>query len=213
VASVSGSNNGVMTLYKVETATISVTDGTISSSGAGNLTVVVSFSTTNDKLAFTQQPTNTAAGATIGGVNGVQLQVQDPYGNLVSNSSATIGIAIGTNPSSGVLSGTQSLNASGGIATFSNLSINKAGNGYTLTVSSSGLTSATSNAFNITAGTATQLVISTSTFGIHNVSIYCWHKRVFAENHHPEGRRHKRAIRQRDRCHRFGQQLGHGPLL
>jgi hypothetical protein len=41
VATVSGGSNGVMTLYKVETATISVTDGSLSSSGIDQLTVVV----------------------------------------------------------------------------------------------------------------------------------------------------------------------------
>src|SRR5205814_6850741 len=47
---------------------------------------------------------------------------------------------------------------SAGVATFANLSIDKAGTGYTLTATGAG--SATSTAFNITAGTATQLVFS-----------------------------------------------------
>src|SRR6266550_2163971 len=51
----------------------------------------------------------------------------------------------------GTLSGTTSVNAVNGVATFSTLSINNAGNGYTLTASASGLTGATSTAFNITA--------------------------------------------------------------
>jgi len=46
-----------------------------------------------------------------------------------------------------------------GVATFSNLSINKAGTGYTLSATSSGLTGATSNAFNITGGRNGQVVI------------------------------------------------------
>ena len=41
VATVSSGENGVMELYDVQTATISVTDGTISSSGNGNLSVTV----------------------------------------------------------------------------------------------------------------------------------------------------------------------------
>src|SRR5205807_630273 len=45
-----------------------------------------------------------------------------------------------------------------GVATFSGLSIDKVGTGYTLTATGAG--SATSTAFNITAGTATQLVFS-----------------------------------------------------
>src|SRR5439155_7022183 len=47
-----------------------------------------------------------------------------------------------------------------GVATFSGLSIDKAGTGYTLVASSGGLTDPTSTAFNITAGSATQLVFT-----------------------------------------------------
>src|SRR5256885_1876306 len=54
-----------------------------------------------------------------------------------------------------------------GVATFSGLSIDKAGTGYTLTATGAGST--TSTTFNITAGTATQLVFnvqpSTTTAG------------------------------------------------
>ena len=41
-------------------------------------------------------------------------------------------MAIGTNPGGGTLSGTTTVAAVAGVATFSNLSINKAGTGYTL---------------------------------------------------------------------------------
>jgi 3-methyl-2-oxobutanoate hydroxymethyltransferase len=82
------------------------------------------------------------------------VTVQDVAGNTVTTSSATVAIAIGTNPGAGTLSGTVSLVASNGVATFSNLSINKVGTGYTLVASSTGLTSATSGAFNVTVGAA-----------------------------------------------------------
>ena len=42
------------------------------------------------------------------------------------------------------------MTASQGVASFTNLTINKIGSGYTLQVSSSGLTSATSNPINVT---------------------------------------------------------------
>jgi len=69
-------------------------------------------------------------------------------------------MAIGTNPGSGTLSGTNPVAASGGTATFSDLSINKMGEGYTLTATADGLTSATSNTFNITAGAASKLIFN-----------------------------------------------------
>jgi hypothetical protein len=54
-------------------------------------------------------------------------------------------------------SGTATATAVAGVATFSNLSINSAGTGYTLTASAATLTSATSSAFNVTAGAAAKL--------------------------------------------------------
>src|SRR2546425_11423285 len=54
----------------------------------------------------------------------------------------------GGNRGAGVRAGTPSVNAVSGVATFSTLSINNAGNGYTLTASASGLTGATSASFN-----------------------------------------------------------------
>ena len=66
-------------------------------------------------------------------------------------------MAIGTNPVGGTLAGTLTVPASGGIATFSNLSINKVGIGYTLTASDGGLGGATSTAFNITPAAADHL--------------------------------------------------------
>src|SRR6185295_1065761 len=70
-------------------------------------------------------------------------------------------MAIGTNPGGGTLSGTTTVAASGGVASFSTLSINKAGPGYTLTASAAGLTGATSSTFNISAGTASKLAFTT----------------------------------------------------
>ncbi len=99
------------------------------------------------KLAFTVQPSNANAGAAI--TPAVVVQVQDAAGIPVTISTAQVGMAIGSNPSGGTLGGTASISASGGIATFSTLSIDKGGPGYTLTASSAGLASATSNPFNI----------------------------------------------------------------
>src|SRR5438552_464323 len=122
------------------------------SSGTGTLVVFGAA----DHLAFLQQPTNRAAGASISPA--VTVRVLDSGNRLVANSTASVGMAIGTNPSSGTLSGTTPVNAVNGVATFSNLSIDKIGTGYTLQATSSGLTSATSSAFNITPAAASKLV-------------------------------------------------------
>src|SRR5947207_15325616 len=88
----------------------------------------------------------------------VQVTAQDAQGNTASGFTGNVTVAIGTNPSTGTLGGTLTHAAVGGVATFANLSIDKVGTGYTLTATGAG--SATSAAFNITAGTATQLVFS-----------------------------------------------------
>jgi hypothetical protein len=110
------------------------------------------------KLVFSGQPVGTGAGATI--TPAVQVTVQDALGNTAAPFGGIVSVAIGNNPGVGTLSGTTSLAAAAGIATFSGLSIDKLGSGYTLVATSSGLTGATSAAFDITAGGATQLVFT-----------------------------------------------------
>ncbi|MFN8531784.1 MAG: hypothetical protein U0670_24525, partial [Anaerolineae bacterium] len=109
-----------------------------------------------DHVAFVQQPTNTAAGAAI--TPAVTVEIRDAFDNVITTSSATVNVAIGTNPGGGTLGGTTSVAAVNGVATFSTLGINAAGVGYTLTASSAGLTGDTSSAFNITAGAADHIV-------------------------------------------------------
>jgi len=109
------------------------------------------------QLAFVQGPSNTVADATM--TPAVTVAVEDANGNVeTGDHGTTILLMIGTNPSSGTLSGGSSLPVSGGIATFPGLSIDHPGTGYTLTASSTPIYSpVTSSAFNITPGTATQL--------------------------------------------------------
>ncbi|HTH63848.1 MAG TPA: hypothetical protein VL563_04130 [Gemmatimonadales bacterium] len=112
------------------------------------------------KLVYTQQPSNATAGAGI--APAVSVTAVDAGGNLVSGFTGlvTVTLTTGTGNPAATLSGTNSVSAIAGVATFSNLSIDKVGNGYTLDAASSGLTGVTSNGFNIAAGAATQLVFS-----------------------------------------------------
>ena len=106
-------------------------------------------------LAFLVQPTNVGSGASI--APAVQVRVVDGSGNLVSTATNNVVIALGSNPVAGVLGGTLSGAAVAGVATFSSLTIDKAGVGYSLTAASTGLSGATSNPFNVTAGAASKL--------------------------------------------------------
>src|SRR5207245_8160153 len=58
------------------------------------------------------------------------------------------------------VSGTTAVAAVSGVATCFDLSVDKAGTGYTLTASASGVPSVTSTAFDVTPGTATQLAFT-----------------------------------------------------
>jgi hypothetical protein len=107
------------------------------------------------RLTFATQPANVAARSTIPGPP--RVAVQDNAGNTVTSVTQSISIAIGTNPGAGTLHGNTTVTSSG-FVTFSDLSIDQPGNGYTLTASAAGITSATSNAFNITSPTGTGII-------------------------------------------------------
>src|SRR5207249_2460812 len=68
-------------------------------------------------------------------------------------------MALAANPGGDTLSGTKTVAAVNGVATFSDLSIDRAAAGYTLRATTSGLT-VTSASFTIVAGTATQIAIN-----------------------------------------------------
>jgi hypothetical protein len=101
------------------------------------------------KLVFAQQPTNTVFGAAINPA--VTMQIQDATGNPTPGP-ASIAMALGANPSSGTLSGTTTAPLVSGTATFSDLSIDKTGIGYTLTATSAGFATLTSSMFNVIGG-------------------------------------------------------------
>lgn len=111
------------------------------------------------KIAFTVPPVNTSAGSAI--TPAVKVAFQDAGGNTVTSVNGTVTLAIGSNPAGGTLSGTVSVGAVNGVATFSNLSIDKVGAGYTLVAGADGFADVTSQTFDILAGGANRLVFLT----------------------------------------------------
>jgi hypothetical protein len=116
-------------------------------------------------VAFIAQPSTTRAGDPISPA--LQVAAEDSTGAVVSTYTGAITVAIGANPVAGALSGTRAVDATGGVASFSSLSIDKAGTGYTLKASASGLTGATSSTFNVTVPPPTtgSLTVSAATTG------------------------------------------------
>ncbi len=113
------------------------------------------------KLSYAVQPTSVTAGAPI--VQAVQVVVQDVQGTTVptATTSVTLAITSGTGASGATLGGTLTQTAAAGVATFNNLTVDKAARGYTLTATASGVTSAVSTAFDVNPGTAAKLAFST----------------------------------------------------
>lgn len=107
------------------------------------------------KLAFAQQPATTGAGSTL---TTVTVALQDAGGATVTSATNQVSLAFGSNPGGGSLAGTTQVAAVAGIATFTNLRIDAAGNGYTLTASASGLSGATSATFDVLAQAAAPVV-------------------------------------------------------
>ena len=112
------------------------------------------------KLVFNISPSNSTAGVAF--PTQPTVEVQDAAGNIVTTYNGNVTVAIGTNPGGGTLSGTATVAVSSGQATFTGLSINKAGTGYTLVASSTGLTGGTSTGFTISPAAATALAFVTT---------------------------------------------------
>jgi uncharacterized protein (TIGR03382 family) len=70
-------------------------------------------------------------------------------------------MAIGTNPGTATLTGTLTVNAIAGIASFTDLELDRTGVGYTLVATSTGLTQIETAAFDVTAGSASSMAFVT----------------------------------------------------
>ena len=150
--------------------TVDVVVSTTAGGSSAALTNAFTFASgPPSKLAFGVQPSSATAGTSL--APAVTVQIQDAQGNPTT-STADVVLAMGSNPGGSTLSGTTTVTAVAGTATFSNLSLNRAGIGYTLSASSTTLTGTTSNAFNInatrptvTSATSTAIGSSAATLG------------------------------------------------
>jgi len=124
--------------------TLAVTSSGVDSVTTSAITVTPAAAT---QLAITQQPPATVK---VSSGFGLQASIEDQYGNVVTTATGSVSVAFANNPTGATLGGTRSVSASQGVATFSALTINEVGSGYTLQVSSTGFNSVISNAINVT---------------------------------------------------------------
>ncbi len=112
--------------------------------------------TTDCTLQFSTEPQSAAIGQDITGTafdpSGppVTVEIVDASDHVVTSSGAPVTVAVGNNPGRATLGGTTTVGAVDGVATFSDLTLNQPGNGYTLTASSPRIKGATSSAFDET---------------------------------------------------------------
>ena len=137
---------GVYTLVAKDNANAGVT------AASGNVTITPAAAT---HLVVAQQPSTAVAGSTF---SPVVVDVEDAYGNLVTASS-TVTLAVYSGL--GTLLGTTSTTAVNGVATFSNVSIQKAGS-FTLKATDASLTSVITTAITVTPAAAAMLAFGST---------------------------------------------------
>ena len=71
----------------------------------------------------------------------------DPYGNLATSFNGPVTVGLASGPGGSALAGTATVAAVDGVATFSGLTLNDAGSGYSLKASANGLASVTTTPF------------------------------------------------------------------
>jgi fibronectin type 3 domain-containing protein len=135
--------------------TLTAADGGLTGATSNSFNLLVPPAT---QVVFTTQPTSTTAGLTL--APAVQVAVEDQFGHVVSTDTSSVTLALGANPGASTLSGTLTVAAVNGVATFSSLSLNQGGTGYTLTAADGSLTTATSSTFNIAQAVVDHLALT-----------------------------------------------------
>jgi hypothetical protein len=149
--------NGIATFDAVEihvpgTFTLGAADGGLAGATSTSFTISAAAAS---QMVISTQPVDGVAGQTL---SNVVITLEDAYGNVATGSNANVTLAVQSGPDT--LGGTLTVAAVNGVATFSNVSLNKAGS-YTLAASASGLGNAVTDSFAITPAAASQIVIST----------------------------------------------------
>ncbi len=135
--------------------TLQASSGSLTPGVSNPFTVISGTAGSATHLVISAQPKATIQAGT---AFTVTIRALDAFGNLSNNFHGVVGLSLLSNPGGAVLHGTTSRVASGGMVTFSGLTINQAAAGYTLQIASGSLIGATSNKFTIQAGAATHLV-------------------------------------------------------
>jgi alpha-tubulin suppressor-like RCC1 family protein len=132
------------------------------------------------QLAFVTSPPTDVEGATPVGP-AVRVAIQDALGSTVPGATTPVTLRLASNPTGATLAGTSTVSAVDGIATFSDLSIDRSGS-YTFSAAAASLPAATSAPF------AVHLTFTTVTVGVDHTcgvttsrAAYCWGDNFFGQ--------------------------------
>jgi Spherulation-specific family 4 len=167
VCSVSGTNGSTLTYQAAGTCVVDANQAAGNGYAAApqvQQTITVTADTPT-QLAFTTQPGGGANGAAWSAQPAVS--VEDSAGHVVTGSTSAVTLAIASQPGTraALSCAANPVTASAGVASFAGCKITGAAGTYTLKATATGLTSATSATFSVTAGVATKLVFSTQPGG------------------------------------------------
>jgi adhesin/invasin len=151
-SSAAGVSLATLASTAVETKTITVTVDTSVLAQHPTVQFVAGIATT---MIFDVQPTDSVAGAAF--QPDVQVGFLDASGHPTTQGAVPVALVLGGGSQGGALSGNATVNPVAGIAAFPGLSIQKAGDGYTLMATASGFFPVTSTPFNVAAGAPMQL--------------------------------------------------------
>jgi uncharacterized delta-60 repeat protein len=101
-----------------------------------------------NKFKFLFQPANAIADKQL--APAVGIVVMDAEGNILKNAIGSVTLSLKSNPNQGTLTGGGTYPLINGLATFSTLSIDQIGAGYSLVASGEGINSSSSYSFNVT---------------------------------------------------------------
>ena len=105
---------------------------------------------------ITTAPSSVTAGSNFA----LAAAAEDGFGNVDHTFNGMVALSLASTPAGAPLGGTLLVTANTGMAMFAGLTLDQASTSDTLTVSSSGLTSATTPAITVAAAAAAQLVVS-----------------------------------------------------
>jgi hypothetical protein len=164
VLSANGSNNNFTPPTTTNASGVSTSTFTSTTAEPKTITVTINGTQINaqpavtvdaaaaDTLVFTTQPTTTTATNPINLGTGIVVTARDAFGNTAKSFAGSVSLSIttGTGTGGAALSGVNNpMTASQGVATFTGLSIDLTGTGYTLDAAATGVKTGRSTTFNI----------------------------------------------------------------